>query len=51
MPYINRYARVKYLEALRLIGIHLKPLSNEDKAGELNFVITSIVRAEIGSYM
>lgn len=51
IPYIKRYARFKYLEALRLIKMHLDTLSNENKAGELNFLITSIVKAATGSYM
>lgn len=44
MPYIQQFERQKYALILDSIKNALSPLSNEKKAGELDFLIASIVK-------
>jgi hypothetical protein len=48
MPYIKRYEREKYRVIRELAKERLGSLSNEKLAGELNYIISSIIKDALG---
>lgn len=48
VPYIRQHERLKYVPVLLEVAKIFAPMSNENKPGELAFLLTAIVREAVG---